>query len=862
MKKSFIPLTALALLALVSCGPTNNPTSSEPSEPASSQPASSEAASEEDAVNSITITNKEELQAAWPLESANRTIGIATDPAGNVNLLINQGKIKITSSNEDVVGVTGRVLSAKKVGTSTITVAYGDKSDTVEVSVAAAESAITLYGTVHAGTAEDPLDNADAVKVAEATGTTETEKYYYVKGVVASFRDAPSSYGNVSYYLKAEGSATKFLVYRAVLSKDFKADGSTKVTDDDIWVGATVTAKVKIVNYMGNTPETSSGGEITKVEGTKPEIHDIEATVAEAVAATKALDPNTTSTDNYIITGYVVATSSEGFYIADTKGAITPTQDNFLVYGYSGANAAQCTLNAKIKVKCTLKYYVSTSTTGKYAVESGAIESVEILEPGDAPVAVEEIDVAKALEIANALGEGATSEKQYAITGVVKDVTTAWSTQYNNMSFTLGATADATDVITVFRTGAAEGTDTSKIVAGAKVKVTAYLMKYVTTADGGSKTTTLQATKGTTEVLTDGGQDEGDKTVTDTTVAKAADQKGGLTAKTLYRITGIIEGLSHSDVYGNAYLTDPETGESVQVYGLTGTQDDKVFDFNASSDSKFFVNPKDATTSLADVNNGDQVTVKVGWCTFSSSTEIFGIVESHAASTATYSVDITANGGTVAADKEAYAYGEKVSLTVTPDEGKIVDQISASNAAGKGINIAKEGDKYTFDATCVNKVTVTFKDANETKVTATWDCSTGCVGLPSDAYPESEAEFTANIGTLSIKAGAVDVKQNNGYMMMKKSTGFVYTKDALPGSIVSVTLNIAGGASDKTNYAVNFGTEALSTFNSKGNVNISKGASKTFTPAAGENDKFFQIAIGNANNGQIASVTVVYDTAK
>ena len=576
MKKSFIPLTALALFALVSCGP--NPVESSSSsvdEPASSidvpsssvdkpsssvdvpsssvdVPSSSESKSSEDVVNSISITNKEELQAAWAVESANRTLSIAVDPAGNINLLINQGKITIVSSNPEVVRVTGRVLSAISAGTAKITVTYGDKSDSVDLTVSPAQNAINLYGTVHAGTATDPLDNADALKVAKATGTTATEKYFYVKGVVDSFRDAPSSYGNVSYYLKANsGDDAKFLVYRAVLSKDFKADGSTKVTDEDIWVGATVTAKVKIVNYNNSVPETEQGGEITKVEGEKITVKDIEATVAEAIAATKALDANATSVDNYIITGYIVATSSEGFYIADAKGAITPTKDDFLVYGYSGENKDQCTLNAKVKVKCTLKYYVSTSEEGKYAVETGKVISVEILEAGDAPVVVEEIDVAKALEIVNGLEEGKTTEKEYAITGYVTEVTSAWSDQYKNMSYKIGASADAKDVLEVFRTKLADGVDSSKIVAGAKVKVTAYLEKHVQNKDD-VKTVSLQATKGTTEFLSGAVGSTINATVAEA-IAAANKLASGAVSPDTYVITGYVAKVTgkYSTEHGN-----------------------------------------------------------------------------------------------------------------------------------------------------------------------------------------------------------------------------------------------------------------------------------------------------------------------
>lgn len=484
MKKSFIPLTALAMLALISCGgPSNNQNSSIEPEPTTS--------SEEDVVNSITISNKEALQAEWAFGSANRTVNIALDPAGNVNQLISVGKITIVSSNTQVITVSGRVLHAAGAGTATITVAYGDKSDSVEITVVAEKNAIELYGTVHAGTEADPLDNEDAIKVAKATGTTETEKYFYVKGTVASFREAPSSHGNVSYYLKpAEGKTEKFLIFRATLK-----DGG-KVTDDDIWVGAVAVAKVKIVNYNNNILETSSGGEIVSVEGTKPEIHTHEVNVAQAVDACKAMEANSTSTDKYVITGYIAAVTANGFYLKDAKGKITPTQDDFLVYGYSGENKDRCTLNAKVKVTCTIKYYVSTSTEGKYAVETGTIESVEILEAGDAPVVVEKITTAKALEIIAALGDGATSEKEYVVTGYVSEVTSAYSDSYKNMSFTLGETKDSTELLTVFRAKLASGTASDDIVAGAKVEVSCYLQKYVK-----DSTTTPEAIKGTVTLL-------------------------------------------------------------------------------------------------------------------------------------------------------------------------------------------------------------------------------------------------------------------------------------------------------------------------------------------------------------------------
>ena len=124
---------------------------------------------------------------------------------------------------------------------------------------------------------------------------------------------------------KGAGDKKSFLVYRV------KLKGGKKVTEKDIWVGAEVIAKVKIVNYNNNTPETDAGGEIVSATGEKPEIKTHVVSVAEALAAAKALADNTTSVDKYTITGYIVSVDANGLYLSDTKGAVAASKDNFLV---------------------------------------------------------------------------------------------------------------------------------------------------------------------------------------------------------------------------------------------------------------------------------------------------------------------------------------------------------------------------------------------------------------------------------------------------------------------------------------------------------------------------------------------------
>ena len=61
-------------------------------------------------------------------------------------------------------------------------------------------------------------------------------------------------------------------------------------------------------------------------------------------------------------------------------------------------------------------------------------------------------------------------------------------------------------------------------------------------------------------------------------------------------------------------------------------------------------------------------------------------------------VDSTSiNGATVTLDKTSAVAGDKVTITVTPDAGKAVDEVIVTDADGKVIDVTKAGDnKYTF----------------------------------------------------------------------------------------------------------------------------------------------------------------------
>ena len=145
MKKSVVALTALLALGLAACTPTNSSDSSTPSstDPGTSSPSSetSSKPSQEQNFTSMSISNKDELQAAWYVEAEeSRTLNVSINPATNQINLINSGKLTATSSNTDVAVCTGLGVTGVGVGTATITVTLHNDNgttltDTVEVTV-------------------------------------------------------------------------------------------------------------------------------------------------------------------------------------------------------------------------------------------------------------------------------------------------------------------------------------------------------------------------------------------------------------------------------------------------------------------------------------------------------------------------------------------------------------------------------------------------------------------------------------------------------------------------------------------------------------------------------------------------------
>ena len=134
--KSLLPILLLASFALGACTPANSVNPSQPDETSAPAEVSSEEqpiTSEDTVEYGVEIANKAALQGEW-YAGTTRDLDVTLSPAANP--LTELGKnLTVTSSNPEVVAVTGLGLSALKAGQVTITVKYHEATDTVAVTI-------------------------------------------------------------------------------------------------------------------------------------------------------------------------------------------------------------------------------------------------------------------------------------------------------------------------------------------------------------------------------------------------------------------------------------------------------------------------------------------------------------------------------------------------------------------------------------------------------------------------------------------------------------------------------------------------------------------------------------------------------
>ena len=107
------------------------------------------------------------------------------------------------------------------------------------------------------GSLENPYSVADAIHVAEKTGETPTDDFYYIRGRISNvISEFSSYYGNATFYMTDEdGDGREFQAYRIYYFDNQKwTDGQYNIS-----LGDDVTVYARIVNYRSYLPETQSG---------------------------------------------------------------------------------------------------------------------------------------------------------------------------------------------------------------------------------------------------------------------------------------------------------------------------------------------------------------------------------------------------------------------------------------------------------------------------------------------------------------------------------------------------------------------------------------------------------------------------
>ena len=117
------------------------------------------------------------------------------------------------------------------------------------------------------GTQADPFNSVAAQKY---TATLEagkvTDQEFYIKGKIQKFAnngEFNAQYGNASFYIADDENSEQFYIFRIYYfggEKWKEGDGQLKVGDE-------VVVCAKLINYMGNTPETNQGGKLISVNG-------------------------------------------------------------------------------------------------------------------------------------------------------------------------------------------------------------------------------------------------------------------------------------------------------------------------------------------------------------------------------------------------------------------------------------------------------------------------------------------------------------------------------------------------------------------------------------------------------------------
>lgn len=222
------------------------------------------------------------------------------------------------------------------------------------------------------GTEADPFNSVAANNLAASLGSGEvSDKEYYIKGKIQKIdTQFAAQYGNASVHIADDANSQQFYIFRTYYfggEKWKEGDGLLKEGDE-------IVVCAKLVNYMGNTPETSQGGKLISVNG-KTSIEG---------GSEKPDTPSTgdTTTPNGNFETWVDG-KPNNWKTASSAGNASLAQSTDAHSGkYSVKVSGSTTANKRLGYKemelkagtYKIKYYVKAATATGASVQSGFVE--------------------------------------------------------------------------------------------------------------------------------------------------------------------------------------------------------------------------------------------------------------------------------------------------------------------------------------------------------------------------------------------------------------------------------------------------------------------------------------------------------
>lgn len=334
-------------------------------------------------------------------------------------------------------------------------------------------------------------------------------------------------------------------------------------------------------------------------------------------------------------------------------------------------------------------------------------------------------------------------------------------------------------------------------------------------------------------------------------------------SKTMFKVSGIWEHTGNdSDVNGNGNFVDPVSGKSLTIFAVAPTAEAFTYDENKGFT---FTNPKKFQDIKSNFTSGDKLTLGMLYSPTFNNYYTYFISKDADKSTFTYNVEIgTFEHGSITADKTSGTYGEKVTLTVTPETNYAVDFIKLN---GKAVT-AVDG-VYSFGIVAgKNVITAGFVSSATPITSATLTNETLSLG----SYPTAESTLTLVDGRHNVEFKYMNIGYYSSSIQVKNYSGgknlaYLYNTAELAGEIESLTIvaNTKWATSKDTNTAgliVSFGSAAITTRGEEkaDDSNVIRKTTTTIScTTAGA--KFIRFDNCDAGAMNIDSITINFKTA-